>query len=447
MSDTITLIKEDENHMKQLLKNQTSIINSTLNIFKQDELQLKENFDSLDYQMNNIEKRLHENEQENHQFNLFQNMVSLSSQLTLISVRLHRIQTAIITTLSDSHHGKISPMLLSPLQLQSELIQVRNHLPPALQLPVRQENLLQLYKIMNVKGGITENHIIFYITIPLCDPESLELLKLHPIPAPINSTMMIIRPCSDLIAITAHRDEYYTLTEQEWAACTPLTEDEVLCPNMQSKFNADAAKCLCEISLLNNITRPSCSVDPFIENTSMTQLKHGNQWMYTMSHQTQITTVCNQEHSRVILQGTGLIKISSDCTLKYRSMFIQGHQTYSSSLHSSYTATANVTEISYPDKTQYGKIHLRNYIDHIKNISEIQNQLHQQVLTDLPLQLDNIKRHHATVAYAALILAIGIIITALYKRRQFIKMEPSQQPPIAAVRQNVASSEFVISVS
>ncbi|XP_073814297.1 uncharacterized protein [Musca autumnalis] len=52
-----------------------------------------------------------------------------------------------------------------------------------------------------------------------------------------------------------------------------------------------------------------CTVDPLIDDMSMTQLKHSNQWMYTMSHQTQVTTVCNQEHSRVILQGTGLIKI------------------------------------------------------------------------------------------------------------------------------------------
>lgn len=144
---------------------------------------------------------------------------------------------------------------------------------------------------MNVKGGITDNHVIFYITIPLCVPETLELLKLHSIPAPVNSTMVVIRLYSDLIAITAYRDEYYALTEQQWAACTPLTEDEVLCPNMQSKFNADAAKCLCEISLLNNLTSPSCNVVSFIDNTSLTQLKHSNQWMYTTPHPTQITTV------------------------------------------------------------------------------------------------------------------------------------------------------------
>lgn len=322
---------------------------------------------------------------------------------------------------------------------------MRNHLPPALQLPVSQDNLLQLYKVMKVKGGITGNHVIFYITIPLCDPETLELLKLHPIPAPINNTMVVIEPCSDLIAITAHRDEYYTLTEQQWAACTPLTEDEILCPNMQTKFNADADKCLCEMSLLNNITRTSCSMAPFTNNMSLRQLTHSNQWMYTMPYSTQVTTVCEHEHSRLTLQGTGLIKISPDCTLKYRSMFIQGHQTYSTSVHTSYTTIVNISEIGYPDEPQLSKLHLKRYVDHIKNITEVQQQLHQQMLTDLPLQLNNMKRHHAVVAYAALMFAIGGIVIIIYLRRQHFKLDLSQQPPRAAIRQHIESSDFVVS--
>lgn len=431
----------------RLLKNQTSFIDSTLNIFKQDETQIQSKFDNLDEQVNSIDSRLRDNEQENHERKLFQSFVLLATQLSLMSARLHRTQTAIITALSDSQHGKISPLLLSPSQLQAELIQVRNHLPSALQLPVNQDNLLQLYKIMNVKGGIANNHIIFHITIPLCDPETLELFKLHPIPALLHNTMTAIQPCSQIIAINAHRDEYYALTEQQWASCTPLTEDEVLCSSMQSKFNSDAAKCLCEISLLNNVTSTNCNATPFVENTSLIQLNHNNQWMYTMPHSTPMTAVCSQEHIRLNLQGTGLIKISPDCTLKYKAMFIQGHEIYSTSLHTSYTATANMSEINYPTEEEVSRIHLKKYIDHIKNISDIQQELHQQVLTDLPQQLTHIKRHHAAVAYAALLLTIGVIIATIYQKQQSRRRKSGQQTSPAEICQHAASSEFTVTVA
>lgn len=91
----------------------------------------------------------------------------------MISTRLHRIQTTIVTALYDLHHGKISQKLVSQSQLQNELVQVRNHL----QLPVDQVNFLQLYKLMNVKGGITDDYVIFYITIPLRDPETFEIFN------------------------------------------------------------------------------------------------------------------------------------------------------------------------------------------------------------------------------------------------------------------------------
>ena len=77
--------------------------------------------------------------------------------------------------------------------------------------------------------------------------------------------------------------------------------------------------------------------------------------------------VSSQEYIRLNLQGTGLIKISPDCTLKYKAMFIQGHEIYSTSLHTSYTAITNMSEINYPTEEEVSRIHLKKYINHIKN--------------------------------------------------------------------------------
>lgn len=449
MSNTINAINKDETHLHQLLRNQTSIIDATLNVFKQEESEIKEKFDALDAQLTEIVSRIHEVEQEIHQGKLFQIFISLSVQLSMISARLHRIQTTILTTLYDSHHGKISPKLLSPSQLQNELVRIRNHLPASLQLPVDRDNLLQLYKIMNVKGGITNEHVIFHVIIPLCDPEGFETFKAHPIPTAINNTIVTIQPCSDIIAVTAHRDQYVVITEKQWESCITIKEEEFLCPNIQAKFNADSDRCLCEISLLNNNSHSKCNILPTLDNPSLTQLEHKNHWMFTMMKPTRINAVCGQEHSQITLKGSGLLKISPDCTLKHKSIVIQGHQTYTSSLQSSYTAIANISSIVYPAETQLilDTFHIKNYTEHLKNITAIQHQLHQQVLTDLPSQLQHIKYHHATIAYAALILVIGVIVIMIYKRPQRQTMQLNQQRPCPAARQHTTPTDYVVTVT
>lgn len=75
-----------------------------------------------------------------------------SVQLSLTSARLHQIQAEMIATFTDSHHGKINPMLLSPSQIKAKLAEVKNHLRTSLELPVSKDNILQLYNVMNVKG-------------------------------------------------------------------------------------------------------------------------------------------------------------------------------------------------------------------------------------------------------------------------------------------------------
>ena len=127
--------------------------------------------------------------------------------LSLTSARLHRIQAEIIEALTDSHQGEISPMVSLQSQLQAELVQVRNHLLTSLELLVSKDNIVQLYKIMIVKGGITRDHVIFHISFPLSAIETFKLLKPRSIPVEINGTKLAIKPCGDFLTINAHTDQ------------------------------------------------------------------------------------------------------------------------------------------------------------------------------------------------------------------------------------------------
>lgn len=283
MTNTIELVKGNDVHLLSLLKNQTSILDATINIIKQDEASIKKKLDQLDAQSTEILARINGIAEEEYQSQIFQTFISLSLQLTIAAANLQRIKSSILDVLTDTHHGKISPNLLSAKQLEVELIKIRNYLPPSLQIPVDHDNHLQLYKLMKVEGGLTKDHVIFKITIPLCDQETFELYKLYPVPNILNNSLIAIKLCDEMLAMSPHRDQYFPMNSATLNACTLTKEDTYLCSNVQSKYNKGSEICSCEIELLNNNTNSVCNLERLSTNVTWTQLSSNNKWMYAFN--------------------------------------------------------------------------------------------------------------------------------------------------------------------
>lgn len=110
MADTITKVKSNEEHLLTLLKNQTSLIDSTINVIKRDEV-------SNSKRLKLIENYIADTRSSSSVFNNLSRYTSLTTQLSMLASNLQRVQTEIINILTDIRHNKISPMLISPRQL------------------------------------------------------------------------------------------------------------------------------------------------------------------------------------------------------------------------------------------------------------------------------------------------------------------------------------------
>ncbi|XP_037956859.1 uncharacterized protein LOC119686357 [Teleopsis dalmanni] len=217
MSKTIKNLEENDKKLKHLLKNQISIIDSTINVIKQNQISLKNNFQDIENQLNTISKRLVKDEHDQ----LYGKIINmLTIQMTTATINLQRAQSTIMYVLIDSHHEKINPLLITPQQLITEGEKIRAHLPSHLQFPVEQNDILTLYKLMQVTGQVSSDHVIFNIMIPLVERKNFEIF--HVVPTKVLTS---IKPSTEYLAINSHKDKYFPITKLALQSCITTEED------------------------------------------------------------------------------------------------------------------------------------------------------------------------------------------------------------------------------
>lgn len=103
-----------------------------------------------------------------------QSFSSAAIQFLLSVNHYQKGQTSFVDVLIDTQHGKFNPQLLGPHQLQQELSNIKEELPTHLRMPTKSTDLLEIYNIMTIGGGLklqlilVERFELFYIVpIPL----------------------------------------------------------------------------------------------------------------------------------------------------------------------------------------------------------------------------------------------------------------------------------------
>lgn len=100
MAEKIANINQNEDYLHLLLENQTSVINSTISVLKQDKNDMKLHFSELKKSIYNDSNTVQD---ENLNIRHAQKLMSLAIQLNTLAADLQRIETELIAALTQSH--------------------------------------------------------------------------------------------------------------------------------------------------------------------------------------------------------------------------------------------------------------------------------------------------------------------------------------------------------
>lgn len=389
--------------MDRLLRNQTSLIDSTINIIKNNQLDVQAQFDDIGNQLHHIKVE--------------QRILMLSVQMLIVTSNVQRIHSSIMDVLIDSHHDKINPLLLTPQQLAEEVKKIRAHLPAHLQLPIHQNNLLEVYKLIKVNGIIAKNHVIFTIELPLTDPREFQLLHIVPIVSTLNKTLTIVETSTKFLAVSLYRDEFFPMSQHEVDTCWSLCDDELICPNIPTTYQATRHPIInkCEIDLLNDQPEPRCSFHKREDTTIWQHLYRPNQYMFSTTDIIKLNAVCGNDIIPISLEGSGLITLQADCVIKNDLITIQGRQQIVTSLQASTTSFNPV--IGWTKQYASTNYSANQFKPTIHELELVQQGLAQISNATFPATEVNPSTHGIIVGYAAiaLVLAIAIIMSYKYK--------------------------------
>ncbi|KAM8707507.1 hypothetical protein ACLKA7_005051 [Drosophila subpalustris] len=417
MTKVIKKVQTNEEFVLSLLKNQTSVLDSTINVVKKTRATSDKRLRLLEQQVAAIA----ESRGKYTGSRLTETYLALTTQLTLLAATLQRMQSEIVDVLTGIHHHTISPILVSPDQLKNQLDQIRVHLPPNQMLPVTSSNVIQLYRIMRAEGTATDTRVIFRVILPLVSMSILELFNIVPIPVWDSTSWKMFESKTPIIAVNNHRDQFMGLTHEDLRRCFALPNEEYICFEHQAVFNVNNR---CEFQLFNNKTPTMCQTTHRTTKMVWEKTYQPNKWIFATRSTMELQAVCNGTPTTIQLEDTGVLSLSSGCTARNFEISISTFGNIISQTRQSYVRFGDIVK---PNNTiaPPPKINIPNYTgQEDKDLDDLQLKLATLKNQELPNQVSSVQHHHIA-PYAALLVSIILLCAYALRKQRLWTLRPT----------------------
>lgn len=415
----ITIIRENEKHLVNLWKNQTTIVEAEYNELKRLSNDMEKQHKTFNQHLIQLERATNLIRVELTKGESINEFISMSIIANTLYTNLKEVQNMFIDTISDIYHGKFNVHLISPDQLKEQMNIISGQLTKDLSLPIININtdLLKLYHLLNVKARLTDNYLLFEVRIPLVSRENYEIYQVFTVPQEINQTMINITPISNYISINMHKNTYLPMSASEVTACDQYDMITLICKVKSPIYDFVSEQNLC----LRNQETNECYYESKPCMNKWEQLSKLNTYLAFCCNVCVLRFMCGFHITKKEISKANVITLSEECVLRADTFSVFAHKQQ----HSNVYVKGDFIEAD---------IHPINNIINltIPNTTQIKFQDHESSLLSLREQIDQMKSeeadtdrityhdvHHYTAVYVLLGGSIVyIIVQRCWRARQ-----------------------------
>lgn len=164
--------------------------------------------------------------------------------------------------------------------------------------------------------------------------------------------MFSLNNLTPLLALSLHRDQYFPMNTEKLNLCMQIEEGDFLCPGIQAIYNKGFGLQSCEDSLLSNESYPAYKFTELKTDAMWLQIRHENHWVFAVKTSVRMTAVCGTETLHVVIEGSGILLVLPNCTLKHNLLTIQGHQITTSTIWTSCSGFIILLAVNKPSRLQ-----------------------------------------------------------------------------------------------
>lgn len=327
----IDLIKSNENHLYNLWKNQTSVVEAELNLMKRIESTMSQHHKLINQKINILTENYRDIESQVQNISFTIDFITSTMAANNILYNLRRVQDSILDTITDIYTGKLDFHLLSPQQLRRELSTIAAQLPKDLASPIDNIDLAEVYNLLRVKAKLSEKYLIIELKIPLIERDLFEIFNLISIPQKSNNDMLYVDMTSDLAAINLKKDLYLPVSERDLRSCITQNPKMILCHIRKPIFHMRDDHTLC---VKNSNSRTCKTLSKPCQNKWI-ELHAENNYFYFCCDECHIKLLCEDQVTAVQLRDAGLFTVDEGCIIKSEDFMIFSYKEQKSKIYTS----------------------------------------------------------------------------------------------------------------
>lgn len=257
--------------------------------------------------------------------------IIINTQILILAViRYNALQNKIIKYLTSNDVMFVDPELFPITSLSPILTEIQDNIDTIRTLPYISKNEKILwYKIITMKVEITNEQIIFELTIPVVSRNKKQLFAVYSAPKIGNESLIYIDPQAPFIVTNDIKNEIGYISQSEVDSCIKMRDDHLLCTTSFAIYNRHTNNNYCElITLLNaNETTHNCIIKNVPKRNMIFKIRNTNQYYFVAVDSILAKAQCGKEVINVVLNETGIITVSNGCILYNQNFRISSKST------------------------------------------------------------------------------------------------------------------------